>query len=122
MWIWPAERRAEIFARIFFRLAAFPIELPALTERRTDIVPLAEHFLARASAAMGMPCPGLSTEAIRILEAHPWRGNVRELQHMMERASIMVENGDTIEAEHLYFSYPGDLERQAVRLGSRERS
>jgi transcriptional regulator with PAS, ATPase and Fis domain len=113
--------RGEFRQDLFYRLAAFPIELPALTERRTDIVPLAEHFLARASAAMEMPCPGLSTEAIRVLEAHPWRGNVRELQHMMERASIMAENGDTIEAEHLCFSYSGE-ERQAVRLGSRKRT
>ncbi len=98
--------RAEFRQDLFYRLSAFPIELPSLAERRPDIVPLAEHFLACMSAALQMPAPVLSQEAIRILESHPWRGNVRELQHVMERASILVENGATIAAEHLYFSYP----------------
>ena len=86
--------RGEFRQDLFYRLSAFPIELPTLAERRADIVPLAEHFLACMSAAMEMPCPRLSEDAIRILEAHPWKGNVRELQHVMERASILVENGD----------------------------
>ncbi len=91
---------------LFYRLSAFPIELPSLAERRDDIVALAEHFLACMSAAMEMPSPRLREDAIQMLASHPWRGNVRELQHVMERASILVEQGDTIAAEHLYFSYP----------------
>jgi DNA-binding NtrC family response regulator len=90
---------------LFYRLSAFPIELPALCERRADIVPLAEHFLNCMSAAMNMPRLNFSTEALRLLESHSWRGNVRELQHVIERASILVEAGDTVLAEHLYFSY-----------------
>jgi len=100
--------RGEFRQDLFYRLAAFPIELPTLAERRIDIVPLAEHFLACMAAALEMRPPRLSTEAIRILQNHPWRGNVRELQHVMERASILVESGTTIEAEHLYFSYAKD--------------
>ncbi|HME36516.1 MAG TPA: sigma-54 dependent transcriptional regulator [Candidatus Sulfotelmatobacter sp.] len=103
--------RGDFRLDLFYRLSAFPIELPTLAERRADIVPLAEHFLACMSAAMAMPCPRLSDDAIRLLESHPWRGNVRELQHVMERASILVENGDTIAAEHLYFSYPHNPDR-----------
>jgi DNA-binding NtrC family response regulator len=90
---------------LFYRLAAFPLELPPLTERRVDIVPLAEHFLACMAAAMNVACPHLSEEAVRILEAHAWKGNVRELQHVMERASILVEKGDTVLPEHLYFPF-----------------
>jgi transcriptional regulator with GAF, ATPase, and Fis domain len=90
---------------LFFRLSAFPIVLPSLAERRTDIVTLAEHFLACMAAAMNTPCPRLSPDAARILEDSPWKGNVRELQHVMERASILVEDGDTVLAEHLSFSY-----------------
>lgn len=96
--------RGEFRQDLFYRLAAFPIELPALAERRADIVPLARHFLACMAAAMEMRPPGLSAEAVRILEAHPWRGNVRELQHVMERASILAEDADTLLPEHLYFS------------------
>ncbi len=97
--------RGEFREDLFYRLSAFPLELPALSERRTDIVPLAEHFLACMAAAMSMPCPRLSGEAVEILEGHPWRGNVRELQHVMERASILVENGSTVLAAHLYFPF-----------------
>ena len=96
--------RGEFREDLFYRLSAFPLELPALSERRSDIIPLAGHFLA-CMAATSAPCPRLSHEAVRILEAHPWKGNVRELQHVMERASILVENGDTVLSEHLYFPF-----------------
>lgn len=88
---------------LFYRLSAFPLELPALAERTDDIVPLAQHFLASMAAALDSETPQLSPEAIGLLQAHPWPGNVRELQHVMERASILVENGPTIAPEHLYF-------------------
>ncbi|MGC2645649.1 MAG: sigma-54 dependent transcriptional regulator [Candidatus Sulfotelmatobacter sp.] len=97
--------RGEFREDLFYRLSAFPLELPPLTERREDIVPLAEHFLACMAAAVGGIYPVLSGAAIAILEGHAWRGNVRELQHVMERASILVENGPTILSEHLYFPF-----------------
>jgi DNA-binding NtrC family response regulator len=97
--------RGEFRQDLFYRLSAFPIDLPPLIERREDIVPQAKHFLSCMAAALGLAPPYLSDEAIRILEAHSWTGNVRELQHVLERASILVESADTIEAEHLYFAY-----------------
>jgi DNA-binding NtrC family response regulator len=97
--------RGKFREDLFYRLSAFPIQLPALAERPDDIIPLAEHFLACMAAAMSAPCFRLSGDAIRILKNHPWKGNVRELQHVMERASILVGDSDTILAEHLYFSY-----------------
>jgi len=97
--------RGEFREDLFYRLSAFPLEMPSLAERRADIIPLAEHFLACMAAAMSVACPRLSEEAVRILEGHPWKGNVRELQHVMERASILVESGDTILSEHLYFPF-----------------
>jgi len=96
--------RGEFRRDLFYRLSAFPIELPTLAQRRADIVPLAQYFLACMAAALQLPPPRLSDDAIRILETHPWPGNVRELQHVMERASILIENGDKVEAEHLCFS------------------
>jgi len=107
--------RGEFREDLFYRLSAFPLELPPLTERRLDIVPLAEHFLACMAAAMSGPCPRLSGDAVRILEGHPWKGNVRELQHVMERASILVENGDTILSEHLYFPFQQSPVQPVVR-------
>jgi DNA-binding NtrC family response regulator len=110
--------RGDFREDLFYRLAAFPLELPPLTERRADIVPLAEHFLACMATAMSRPRPHLSGDAVRILEAHPWKGNVRELQHVMERASILVENGNTVLSEHLYFPF----QRSLVQTSSRSLS
>ncbi len=107
--------RGEFREDLFYRLSAFPLELPPLSERRSDIVPLAEHFLACMSAAINVPCPQLSREAARILEDHPWKGNVRELQHVIERASILSENRDTVLGEHLYFPFQNSPSHPASR-------
>lgn len=108
--------RGEFREDLFYRLAAFPLDLPSLAERRSDIVPLAEHFLARMAG--GGSCPSLSPEAICILEDHPWQGNVRELRHVMERASILIEDGDTVLPEHLYFHGQSQtLEQQRSSVG-----
>jgi DNA-binding NtrC family response regulator len=107
--------KGEFREDLFYRLAAFPLELPPLNERVVDIVPLAEHFLECMAAAMNMACPRLSPEAVHILENHPWRGNVRELQHVMERASILVQNADTILPEHLYFPFQQSIAPSPAR-------
>ncbi len=109
--------RGEFREDLFYRLSAFPLELPALADRREDIVPLAEHFLACMAAAMSLACPQLSGDAVRILERHVWKGNVRELQHVMERASILVEGGATVLSEHLYFPFA-----KSARPGARTHS
>ena len=110
--------RGEFRQDLFYRLAAFPIELPPLAERREDILPLAEHFLACMAAAMQTRPPRLSAPAIAILEAYAWKGNVRELQYVMERASILVEDGETVEPDHLLFSYPQSVIPAGARHGS----
>jgi DNA-binding NtrC family response regulator len=107
--------KGEFREDLFYRLSAFPLELPPLAERRGDIIPLAEHFLACMAEGMGIRCPRLSREAVRILEDHLWKGNVRELQHVMERASILVESGNTILGDHLYFPFQALRFPQASR-------
>jgi len=96
--------RGEFRQDLFYRLSAFPIELPSLAERRGDVVPLAEHFLFCMAAALDTPAPRLDDNAARLLQTHPWKGNVRELQHVMERASILADSADVIRVEHLYFA------------------
>jgi len=96
--------RGEFRQDLFYRLSAFPIELPPLCDRRSDIVPLAEHFLRCVTSGMGCASPHLSVDAVRSLEAHSWKGNVRELQHVMERASILSGDAEIIEPEHLCLS------------------
>jgi len=97
---------------LYYRLSAFPLELPPLSERVADILPLAEHFLRRLTSSDG-PAPQLSPQAIRILEAHAWEGNVRELQQVMERAAILGDGADTILPSHLYF-FTGGRSRLAA--------
>jgi DNA-binding NtrC family response regulator len=110
--------RGQFRQDLFYRLSAFPIELPPLAERRGDVVPLAEYFLSCMAAALSIPNPGLSEDAIRILENRPWSGNVRELQHVIERASILAGEAEVIRAEHLYFSHSGraSIEASASRF------
>lgn len=93
---------------LYYRINVFPLQLPALRERRKDIIPLADHFLHRCTQAMGKPHPQLTNEARQILFKCPWPGNIRELQNAIERAVILSEQG-TVGAEHLRFlTYAGE--------------
>jgi len=73
---------------LFYRLNVVPIHLPPLRERKGDVEPLVRHFL-RQAAAEGLPPRGLSKEAVALLEAQPWRGNVRELRNFVFRAALL---------------------------------
>lgn len=77
---------------LFYRLAVFPIHLPALNERPEDIAPLIAHFVAR-STDRRRPL-SISREAMMRLQAHRWPGNVRELRNFVERASIVFPGRD----------------------------
>jgi transcriptional regulator with GAF, ATPase, and Fis domain len=88
---------------LYYRLSAFPLELPPLAERREDIVPLAEHFLRGLAAASRCAVLRLTSETGRVLETQAWRGNVRELQQVMERAAILAEGCAQILPAHLNF-------------------
>jgi DNA-binding NtrC family response regulator len=90
---------------LYYRLHVFEIRLPALRDRREDILPLAEEFLAEIGRAFGRPPAGISREAReRLLEYH-WPGNVRELHNTLERAAILCEGG-LINTEHLSLTGP----------------
>jgi len=88
---------------LYYRLSAFPLQLPSLDERRDDILPLAEHFLERIAVQSKSVLLVLSEPAVRQLQTHVWRGNVRELEQVMERAAILANDGSRILPEHLYF-------------------
>jgi len=84
---------------LYYRLAVTRIELPPLSARTEDILPLAGHFLSRLAPARPVP-PVLSREAAAMLEAHPWPGNVRELRNAVEHAAS-ASGGGPILAAHL---------------------
>jgi DNA-binding NtrC family response regulator len=85
---------------LFFRLARYVVEMPALRERVEDIGLLADHFLALFAAEMGVPTPALTRGALELLERHSFPGNVRELKNLIERA-LMESGGAAIEPMHL---------------------
>jgi transcriptional regulator with GAF, ATPase, and Fis domain len=85
---------------LYYRLAIFPVLMPALRERLEDVRPLAEHFLAKLSAEDEMPRKHLSAAALAYLEKAEWPGNVRELQHAIERAFILAGNELELSVEH----------------------
>ncbi|MDF2693494.1 MAG: Formate hydrogenlyase transcriptional activator [Labilithrix sp.] len=80
-------------ADLYYRLSVFPLKVPPLRDRRADIVPLFEHFIAEACRRLGRSFLSVSPEAIRLLESHPWPGNVRELENVAERAVILSSEG-----------------------------
>ncbi|BCS34552.1 acetoacetate metabolism regulatory protein AtoC [Luteitalea sp. TBR-22] len=108
--------RAAVAARtfredLFFRLSVFPITIPPLRDRPTDVPILARHFVERFAREQNKRPPHLSTTAIEALERHAWPGNVRELQNCIERAVILAE-GDTIHAQQLNLG-AGEIVREA---------
>ncbi len=78
---------------LYYRLSVFPIVLPPLRERPTDIIPMAEHILRQASRRLGKRIAGFSNEAQELLRGYPWPGNIRELQNVIERAAILCREG-----------------------------
>ncbi|SHK01934.1 Two-component response regulator CbrB [Marinobacter antarcticus] len=80
---------------LYYRLNVMQIRIPPLRERQSDILGLAQRFLASQGDKVGKPNLNLSPEAMRVLERYRWPGNVRELENAIERASILCD-GDII--------------------------
>jgi two-component system response regulator AtoC len=87
-------------ADLFYRLNAFTVRLPPLRERQSDILPLAEYFLARYAKRNQVSVTGLAADAIVALQSYPFPGNVRELEHLIERAAVKA-GGRAITAEQI---------------------
>ena len=95
-----AVRAGEFREDLFFRIAAFPIVIPPLRERREDIPLLARHFLDKHGERAGKSIGGISTGALRLLLQYDWPGNVRELENAIERA-VLLETGAVLQAASL---------------------
>lgn len=110
---------------LFHRLNVVCLRLPPLRERREDIPVLVQHFLRRYSGDFGMECPSISADALGVLQANPWSGNVRELENVTRRlllaarglsvgADAVRETLTVVEAGEVatgksFASYAGDL-------------
>ncbi len=95
-----AVERGTFREDLYYRLNVISIEVPPLRERREDVPILAQHFLRRSCDRLGKRLLGFTVEAMESLAAAPWRGNVRELENLIERAVILAEE-ERIDARFL---------------------
>ena len=111
---------------LYYRLKVFPIQLPALRQRKKDIPLLINHFLERQNRKTGKRLQGVATEAMRLMLDHAWPGNVRELENAIEHAFVLCP-GDRIQRNDLpieirdpdYRQWP--LATHSLDQGSRRR-
>jgi len=85
---------------LYYRLAVVPIKLPPLRERKADIPVLARHFIDKYNKRLGKKIEGIEDEALALLQAHQWPGNIRELENLMERV-LLFADGPLIKARDL---------------------
>ena len=109
-----AVSRGAFRSDLYYRLNIFPIQLPALRQRREDIPELARHFVAGFARRMGKTVPALSDGFLDRLAAYSWPGNVRELANVLERAVILCQR-DTLAAEDA-----GALEDRELRPSAQQ--
>lgn len=83
---------------LYYRLCVVPVRMPALRERREDVRPLAEYFLAEFCQRNNFKPKTIDDAAFPLLESHPWPGNARELRNVVERMAILTQ-GDRLVAE-----------------------
>ena len=91
---------------LYYRLNVIQVSLPALRDRKEDILPLAEHFIHSTTANSNATSRGSRTAAAATLMSHAWPGNVRELRNVVERAMVLEES-DRIQSSSLYIAANG---------------
>ena len=103
---------------LYYRLAAMPLLIPPLRERKEDIPLLVQHFIAKSCVEHNKPLLGISHEALGALVAGPWLGNVRELENVISRAALFCETS-IIDCSCLPHVCHDDLEKQHSSLKQR---
>jgi PAS domain S-box-containing protein len=88
---------------LFYRLNVFPIEIPALRDRRDDIPMLVEYFIDRYARKAGKSIRRINKRSLELLQAYPWPGNIRELQNIIERSVVVCET-ETLSIDESWLS------------------
>lgn len=94
-------KQGRFRADLFYRLNVFPVTLPTLRERHSDIPILIEHFLRVFSQRLGKQINGISQEILSSLMVYPFPGNVRELENIIERAVVLAKDGSTLTEDQI---------------------
>lgn len=94
---------------LYYRLNVLSLTLPPLRERKQDVIPLAEFFIARFAARLGRKVPQLTSSCSQFLQSYPWPGNVRQLENALYRAITLLDDVE-LDIEHLQLpSYNNDF-------------
>jgi DNA-binding NtrC family response regulator len=102
--------KEEVFREdLYYRLNIVPISLPTLKDRQEDIPLLAVHFLRKYAEEMGKTIKGFTPEAMEKMIRYPWPGNIRELENVVERTVVMIDD-EMVKVEHLIL--PGQQEKE----------
>jgi PAS domain S-box-containing protein len=88
---------------LFYRLNVFPIEVPALRERKDDILMLVEYFVQRYARRAGKTVRSIEKKTLGLLQSYEWPGNIRELQNVIER-SVILSSGEALSVDELWLS------------------
>ena len=115
-------KQGRFRADLFYRLNVFPVTLPTLRERHSDIPILIEHFLRVYSQRLGKEINGISQEVLSSLMVYPFPGNVRELENIIERAVVLAKDGSTLTEDQISlhsdqpldfnFIFPGEEDKK----------
>jgi DNA-binding NtrC family response regulator len=91
---------------LFYRLNVFPIEVPALRDRKDDIPLLVEYFVDRYANKAGKKITGISKKSMELLQSYSWPGNIRELQNVIER-SVIITDSENLSVDESWLARPG---------------
>jgi PAS domain S-box-containing protein len=112
---------------LYYRLNVFPIEIPALRERKQDIPLLVEYFIDRYARKAGKKITTVDKKTLQLLESYPWPGNIRELQNVIERSIIVCET-ETFSVDESWLSKsslpskPRSIRSEAFKVEAEPRS
>lgn len=110
----PEMVQKELFREdLLYRINTIHVEIPPLRERPEDIAPLSEIFLSKYANIYGKPSMHLSADACEKLKAQPWMGNIRELEHTIEKA-VIISDGNTLEGDSFDFPRKKDAVQKDV--------
>jgi transcriptional regulator with GAF, ATPase, and Fis domain len=103
---------------LFYRLNVFPIEVPALRERKDDILMLVEYFVQRYAAKAGKHFRSIDKKTLDLLQCYDWPGNIRELQNVIER-SVILSSGEALSVDEMWLSKGTSRQASVVEISPR---
>lgn len=95
---------------LYHRLSVFPLSVPPLRERTSDIPQLANHFVTKYCGLYGLPLKEISDELMNYFKSYPWPGNVRQLENMVQRGVLLSAEREIVEAEDVFNEFFRDAD------------